>query len=162
METPVHPIPARAKVRVPRHPRLPALNTVTPRLSILEVLRLHTPPPVTASTTEMAPPPLTLLHLKTRADSQRPLPTLPTRGSQYQPRPARGDFTEGCRPHTWAGWDQRSLATCRSIQPLHPVSQTTPTCPARASTPSAAWHRCRSSWRGRGARAPHPAPHPTL
>ena len=162
METPVHPILARAKVPVPRPPRRPALNTVMPRLSILEVLRPHTHPPVTASTTEMAPPPLTLLHLKTRAGFQRPLPILPTRGSQYQPRPARGDFTAGCRPPTWEGWDQRSLATCRSIQPLHPVSQTTPTCPARGSTPSAVWLRCRSSWRGRGARSPRPAPHLTL
>ena len=162
METPVHPTPARAKVPVPRPPRRPALSTVMPRLSILEVPRLPTLPPVTVSTTERAPPPLTLLHLKTRADFRRRLPIQPTPGSQYQPRLARADSTGECRPRTWAGWgDLRSRATCHSIQPLLPVSQPTPTCPARASTPSAAWPRCPSSWPD-PVPAPLPAPPRTL
>ena len=162
VETPVHPILARAKVPVPRLPRPPALSTVTPRLSIPEDHRPLTLRPVTLSTTETAPPPRTLLHLKTKPDFQPRRPVRPTRGSQYQPRPARADYTEGCRPRTWEGWDQRCLATCLSIQPLPPVSPTTPTCPARASIPSAAWLRCRSSWPDREVPAPRRAPHLTL
>ena len=146
METPVHPTPARAKVPAPPRPRRPpALSTVTPRPSIPEVPRPRTPPPVTASTTERARPRPTLLHLKTRPDFPPRRPVRPTRGSRSPPRP--GDSMAGCRRHTWEGWgDPRCRATCHSIQPRLPVSQPTPTCPARASTRSAAWPRCPSSW----------------
>ena len=163
VETPALPILARAKARalLPLRHRAPSTETLLP--STPAVPRPLTPPPVTgACTQERLPALLTLRHLKTRqaGGSPPPVPAPPTRGSRFLPLRARDGSTAGCPPLTW-GWGERSPGTCPSTQPLLPVSQTIPTCPARVSTPSAAWPRCPSSWQGRGP-APRPAPPPTL
>ena len=163
VETQALPILARAKARAlpPLRHRAPSTETLLP--STPAVPRPPTPPPVTgACTQERRPALLTLRHLKTRqaGGSPPPVPARRTRGSRCRPLLARGGSTAGCLPHTWA-WGERSPGTCLSTQPLLPVSQTTPTCPARGLTPSAAWPRCPSSWQGLGP-APRPAPPPTL
>ena len=106
----------------------------------------------------LAQPRPTRPRLKTR-DSPLPLLMRVTRGSLSPPPPARADSPGVCRPHTWGPWGGLTiLATCRSIQELHPVRTTTQICQTRDLIRSAAWPRCLSSWRGQ---SPPPAPPPT-